>query len=151
MTIRLSTGMRNVCMGDGTNKGVGGVLALGFISIYQGTQPASPDTGATGTVLGLVTLNGDGSTGLSWEVAAAGVLSKDTDEVWQFTGLANGVAGWFRCWPAGGNPLSTSSTEARVDGLIATAGGDANMSNVNVVTGAVSTVDAFTLTMPASA
>lgn len=150
MTIRLSTGMRNAVLNGGASGGVAGALALGFIYLYDGTQPASPDTGATGTLLGKVTLNNDGSTGLSWEAAAAGVLPKDVDENWQFAGLANGTVGWFRFSEAADTPTNTSATAKRIDGLVGTAGADMNISNTAVVLAAVSTVDSFSFTMPAS-
>jgi len=137
-------------LGDGSSVGIRGALAAGFMAIYQGTQPASADTGASGLQLGKVTVDDDGTTGLTFDAAAAGVLSKAAAEAWKFHGLADGVAGWFRFYPAGGNPTATSSTETRVDGLIGTAGADANMTNVNVVTDAVSSVDSCTITMPAS-
>jgi len=150
MTIRLSTGCRNAMLGDTTHKGIKGALDSGFMNVYTGTQPASADTGATGTLLGTVTVNNDGVTGITWTAAASGVLAKNGSELWQFGGLAAGVAGWFRFYPAGGSPGSTSTTEVRVDGLIGTAGADANMSNTNVALSAVSTVDSASITMPAS-
>ena len=151
MTIRLSTGARNAMMGDGTNEGLAAALAAGFMNIYTGTQPALADTGATGTLLGTVTKNNDGSTGITMGPAAAGVLSIHSGNTpWQFGGLAVGTAGWFRYWPASGNPASTSSTEPRVDGLIGTAGADLNMTNTTIAISAVTTIDSFTLTLPTS-
>jgi len=151
MTIRLSTGARNAMMGDGTNKGLAAALAAGFINIYTGTQPATADTGATGTLLGTVTKNNDGSTGITVGPAAAGVLSQASGNTpWQFGGLAAGVAGWYRYWPAGGNPAANSSTEARVDGLIGTAGADLNFTNTTIAVSAVTTIDSYTLTLPTS-
>jgi hypothetical protein len=148
MTVRLSTGMRNKMLDGGTTGGVKGALALGFIYLYTGSQPASADTGATGTLLGKVTKDGDGTTGLNFDAAASGVSSKAAAETWRFTGLADGVAGWFRFSAASDTPTATSTTAARIDGTIGTAGADMNIANTNVVTGAVSTVDNFTITQP---
>jgi len=149
MTIRLSTGMRGKMLDGGTTGGVKGALALGFCAIYDGTQPASADTGATGNLLGTITVN-DGGTGGTFDASVAGVLSKAAAETWKFHGLLNGTAGWFRFYPAGGTPTATSATEARIDGLIGTAGADMNISNTTIVAAAVSTVDSFSFTMPAS-
>jgi hypothetical protein len=82
--------------------------------------------------------------------AAAGVLSKAAAEAWKFHGLAAGTAGWFRFSDSADTPTASSATAKRVDGLIGTAGADVNMSNTNVVTGGVSTIDSFSLTLPAS-
>jgi hypothetical protein len=148
MTIRLSSGMRDAINTGGASGGVKGALAAGFIYIYSGSQPTSADSAATGTLLGKVTKDGDGATGLTLGTSAAGVIPKNPAETWKFTGLADGSAGWFRHCEAGDTPGNSSSTAKRIDGSIGTAGADANIANTNVVTGAVSTVDAYTVTMP---
>ncbi len=53
MTIRLSTALRNNIVGP---KGVGATFANGIVEIRSGTQPATADSAATGTLLGTVTL-----------------------------------------------------------------------------------------------
>lgn len=148
MTVRLSTGLRNKMLDGGSGGGLKGALAAGFIWIYPGSQPSSADTGATGTLLGKVTVNGDGSTGLTFDAAASGVSSKAAAETWRFTGLADGQAAWFRFTASGDTPTANSSTAARLDGTIGTAGADMNIANTNIVTGAISTVDNYTVTLP---
>lgn len=150
MTMRLSTGLRNKLLDGGTAGGIKGSLAAGFIYIYTGTPPATPDTGATGTLLGKVTKNNDGITGLTFDAAVAGVSSKAAAETWQFTGLAAGQAAWFRFSEAADTPTVTDSTKARIDGTLGTAGADVNIANTSITVGAVSTVDSFTVTMPGS-
>lgn len=54
MTLRISTGVRNALTGT---LGFEGVFQKGTIEIYTGTQPTTADAAATGTLLGLVTLN----------------------------------------------------------------------------------------------
>lgn len=149
MTIRLSTGLRNKMLDGGASGGIKGSFNLGFMNIYTGTQPASADSAATGTLLGTVSVNG-GGTGVTFDAAAAGVIAKAAAETWRFTGLADGTAGWFRLWPAGGTPGGSSASEARLDGTVGTSGADANINNLNIVVGGVTTVDSFTVTMPAS-
>ncbi len=92
----------------------------------------------------------DGTTGLSFEAPASGVMTKDTDEDWKFHGLANGNVGWFRFAEASDTPTNDSSTAKRIDGLVGTAGADANITNTAVASAAVSTVDNWSFTMPAS-
>jgi hypothetical protein len=115
--------------------------------VYAGSQPADADAAASGTLLGTVTVNGAG-TGLTFDAAVAGVLSKAAAESWRFTGLADGIAGWFRMWAAGTNPANASTTEARIDGSVGSSGADMNLSNISVKVGQVSTADSFTITAP---
>ena len=150
MTIRLSTGMRNALLLGGSTGGVSGALGSGFLYLYDGTQPASADTGASGTLLGKVTVDDDGTTGLTFDAPSAGVLAKAAAENWKFHGLASGNVGWFRFSEASDTPTSTSTTAKRIDGLVGTAGADANITNTAVVSAAVSTVDDWSFTMPAS-
>jgi hypothetical protein len=147
MTIRLSTMARNKLLDGGATGGIKPAFALGFMNIYTGSQPSSADTGATGTLLGTVSVNG-GGTGITFDAAAAGVMSKASAETWRFTGLAAGVAGWFRLYEATDTPSATQATKARVDGAIGSSGADLNLTNLTIGVGQVNTCDAFTITMP---
>lgn len=131
-------------------------LANGTIEIYSGSQPASANDAATGTLLGRVTLNaaawaeGSATNGLEFDAAAARQMTKATGEVWQFTGLSDGTAGWFRFR---GNAADAGAADPtfllpRIDGRIATTGAELNLSNLNIVTGATTTIDSFTLRWP---
>lgn len=148
MTVRLSTGLRNKMLDGGVAGGIKASLALGFINIYSGPQPATADTASTGTLLGTASVNG-GGTGLTFDAAVAGVLSKAVAEAWKFTGVAAGTAGWFRFYPAGGTPGSTSTTEARIDGAIAASGSDMTLTNITIAVSAPNTIDVFQFTLPA--
>jgi hypothetical protein len=146
MTVRLSTGLRNKMLDGGAGGGFKGALNLGKINIYSGPQPVSADSGATGTLLGTVTVDGDG-TGLSFGVAIGGAINKAAQN-WRFTGLVNGTAGWFRFFPDGGDPAATSETEARIDGSIASSGGDVNLTSTSITVGSPNTIDVFSFTIP---
>ena len=148
MTVRLSTGLRNKMLDGGAGGGIKGALHLGKINIYSGPQPVSADSGATGTLLGTVTVDGTG-TGLTFLPADLGTLSKTDDEMWRFSGIAAGTAGWFRFYPMGGDPSTPSTTEARIDGSIASAGGDVNLTNLSITPGSPNTIDIFNFTLPA--
>lgn len=149
MTVKLSTGLRDKMLNGGAGGGLKGSLAGGFINIYSGPQPLTADTAATGTLLGTVTESGDGATGLNFDTASGGVIAKAVLETWKFTGLAAGTAGWFRFYPATGNPATTSTSEARIDGSIASSGADVNLNNVSIAVGSPNTIDLFAFTLPA--
>ena len=151
MTIKLSTGMRNAML---SSAGFGEIFANGIIEIYSGTQPATADAAATGTLLGTVTLAGGAFTpgtatnGLTWAAPASGTITKSTD-LWQFTGLAAATAGWFRLK---GNALDSnaiSTSLPRLDGNIGSSGADMNLSNLSIAVGATTTIDTFSFAIPA--
>ena len=148
MTVKLSTGLRSAMLNGGVGGGVKGALDLGKINIYSGPQPLTADTGATGTLLGTVTVNA-GGTGLTFDAATAGTLSKAVAENWKFNGIAVGTTGWFRFYPSSGNPANVSTTEARIDGSIATSGADVSLTNISITIGSPNTIDVFSITIPA--
>jgi hypothetical protein len=150
MSLRLSDKIRNLMLDGGASGGIKAGLNAGFINIYTGSQPSSANTGATGTLLGTVTVNGDGSTGLGFDASVAGVLSKAAAQTWKFVGLAAGIAGWYRLYAPGDTVTATDATKARVDGAIGTSGAELNLSNIVIAVSQVNTVDAFTITMPAA-
>jgi hypothetical protein len=60
---------------------------------------------------------------------------------------ASGTAGYFR-FVAVGDTGVLSTTQARLQGTIATAGADLNLSSVNLTSGADQTIDAANFTLP---
>lgn len=150
MTLRLSTGLRTNIVG---NTGVGATFANGIVEIRTGSQPATADAAATGTLLGTVTLNnlpfvaGSPTNGLTFAAAAAGVLAKSG--VWAFNGIAAGTAGWFRLKANALDNDALSTTLPRLDGSVATSGADMSLSNISIAIGAPTTIDTFTITVPA--
>lgn len=131
------------------------VFRNAVIDIYSGSQPATADAAETGTKLATITLGGGAFTadaaanGINFDVAASGVLSKDTAETWSGLGLAAGTAGWFRLYD-NGYATGASTTEIRLDGSVATSGGQLGLSNTAITVGGTTTVDTATLTMPAA-
>lgn len=69
MTIRLSTGARNGMAGS---FGLAGMFNCGYMKIFSGSQPATPDAVETGTNLGIVT-NSSGA--LTKETRATATLT----------------------------------------------------------------------------
>jgi len=149
MTIRLSTGLVNKMLDGGVGGGLKGAFTSGYMAIFAGTQPSDADTGAgSATQLGKVTKNDDGTTVITFDAAVLGVSSKAVAETWRFHGLAAGTAGWFRMYVSGDTITADSTSAARFDGSIGTAGADLNISNTNIIFSAVTTVDSFTVTLP---
>lgn len=148
--IRLSTKLRDNLAGT---TGFASTFANGVIEIYSGAQPATADSAVTGTLLGTVTLNsgaftpGVSTNGLTFAAASGGSVSKSG--VWSFNGVAVGTAGWFRLKGNATDAGGVSTVLPRLDGSIATSGADLNLSNVAITVGGPTTVDTFSLTIPA--
>ncbi|KWT91827.1 hypothetical protein [Candidatus Magnetominusculus xianensis] len=122
------------------------IFYKGFIQIFSGSQPASPDSVPSGTLL--CTIYSDGtSAGLSFDDAASGTIAKAAAETWSGTAAATATAGWFRL-TAPGDSGALSTTEERIDGSVATSGSQLNMSSTSITSGAVQTISTFTITMP---
>jgi hypothetical protein len=154
MAVRYSTKLKNQM-----HEAVRTALAAGAIYIYSGAQPANANAAPQGTLLGIVTVGAGAWTavnstanGLDFDAAVAGVLSKAVAETWQFAGLAVGTAGWFRfVMGSAADNLAADPTAlySRIDGRISTTGAEMNLSNLNIVVGAISTVDSFSISWPA--
>lgn len=105
-------------------------------------------SGTGGSVAGVNAANG---LLLDWN-AAAGVITKDTTQTWSGTAVATGTAGWFRYKGSvvDAGALDSSAVFLRMDGNIATSGGDLNMSSTVITSGAVQTLSSFSFTIPAA-
>lgn len=137
MALSLATSARNAA--------VNAVVALldagtgpGTLQIRTGSKPATPDTAATGTLLGTLTFSDPAFGAASSGVATAGTITSDT------IADASGTAGYFR---------ALDSTGAAVfDGTIglAASGADLIMDSVTIVAGGVIAITSFTYTQPVS-
>lgn len=155
--IRLSTGLLKAIMGDGAqDNSMRQLLAGGVVRFYSGTQPSSSDNAETGTLLTEVTLDGNAfvpgasgssTNGLRFDASTDGSISKATAETWSGTGLAVGAAGWFRFYDSNQN-TGASSTAIRIDGSVATSGGDVTMTSTTIGVGTPVNVPTFTITLP---
>lgn len=148
MALKLSTGARN---GLASTKGLKEMFDGGYIDIYTGAQPSSPDYAETGSKLVRVTIaSGNVSTaGLVFGTAASGVLPKSASV---FSGVIElaGIAGYFRLYGTGGTSGS-SATEVRIDGNVGVSGSDLVLANTSLVLASTFTIDTFSLEVPASA
>ena len=148
MALRLSTGLVNAIMATSSFKAAleGGAGFL--IDIWSGTQPATPDTAASGVLLATVSLASAG-TGIHFETAAtAGALPKKVSETWSGNGVATGTAGWFRVRLTTDAGTAATTTLARMDGSIATSGADMNLGSLTVTAGAPFLIPSGSFTLP---
>ena len=146
MTIKTSTGLRNKVLDTGSVKSR---LALGFIKIYSGAEPASADAAATGTLLCTISVNG-GGTGLSLDATAVGGVLAKSAAVWSGAIVATGTAGYYR-FSAVGDTGAASTTEERIQGSVGLAGADLNLSSISLVTNAAvgaQAIDYYVVSLP---
>lgn len=91
MTMRLSTAARNASCGA-----IVGLIdagpAGGTIKVYTGSQPATPDTAPSGTLLATFTMDATAAFG----APVNGTAAPDVTPVLSTTGAAAGTPGWFR-------------------------------------------------------
>jgi hypothetical protein len=140
----LSTALRNKLLDTGSLKTI---LAGGSIKIYSGAVPATADAAVSGTLL--VTILNGGS-GINLDTAAAGgIINKASAETWSSTVASGGTATYYR-HVASGDTGALSTTEARIQGTIATVGADLNLSSTTLTGGATQAIDYYSVTVPAS-
>ncbi len=158
MAFSNSTGFRNAILNSVANAGSGfaEIFKDSVIEIYAGTRPASADSAVSGsTLLGTLTLAGGAFTpgiatnGLNWDAAIDGSIDKPAADVWQFTGVAAGVAAWFRIKGNAVDAGASSTVSVRIDGSIASFGGDATLSDTNIAVGKVYTASKCKFIWPA--
>lgn len=139
MTIRINTAVRNAMVNAVTALADAG-SAAGHVRIYTGSQPATPATTATGTLLLDIPLNDP-----AFDVAASGgSASADVTPQPTATAGATGTAGWFR--------LLDSNDVAILDGSVTATGGggDCTLSTTSITSGLSVALTAITFSVAAS-
>jgi hypothetical protein len=129
MTIRLN----DACANDMLD-GLDATFNSGTLEIRTGTQPASANDAATGTLLASMTVPAD-----AFSAAAARVKAKAG--TWQdLAADAAGDAGWFR--------LKNSGDTRRIDGSVTATGGggDMELENISLAVGQDVTITSLNLT-----
>lgn len=142
MTLRISTAARNAAVAAVAAL-VDGGSGAGVIRVYSGSQPATPATSPTGTLL-LEFACSDPAFGSP----STGTVTLDITPAVTDDGITNGTAGWFRV---------LDSTEAAgtglgiIDGSVTATGGggDLTLSTTSITTGLTVTITSLTLTAPA--
>ena len=145
MSIQFSSGLRDHLLISGSFKSA---LDGGVIRIYAGTMPATANADSSSlTVLCTISLDATG-TGLTWgSTVTAGILSKNTTEVWRGLIVNTGTATFFR-FMASSDTGAASTTDKRVQGTIGLVGADLNFSNVNLVAGDYRVIGSLNVTLP---
>lgn len=104
----------------------------GTIEIRTGTQPADPDSAASGTLLATINLPTPAMS------VTGGVISKSG--TWSGSAVATNTAGWAR--------MINSGATRSLDMSVAESAADLIIDDDAVVSGGVVTVTSFTLTIP---
>lgn len=128
MTIRLNTAMRNTIADS-----IASIIGYATLKVYTGTQPATGDTAATGTLLVEITLQG-------FNAAASGQVTLSTASPVQGTAVASGTAGWARLTDGMNN----------FDGSVGTSGTDFIINTTAITLGGTVTLTGCTINQPAS-
>lgn len=136
MALRLATATRNAAADAVADLADGGASA-GTVKVYSGTQPASANDAASGTLLVTFTLNDP-----AFGAAASGVATLDVDPAISATAAATGTAGWFR--------MESSTPGTVIDGSVTATGGGGDMTvdNTSITSGQTVNLTSGTITMP---
>lgn len=148
MTLKVSRGLRNSMLTAGSFKSIMEANDNCKLQIYSGTPPSTAREAVPAGAVLLVEITEDDDTGLLFDSAASqGVLAKDPNQVWQGTVANDGEAAWYRL-VADGDSGNASDTEPRLQGEIAQSGAELNLSEVQLTSGAVQTIDYFVVNFP---
>jgi hypothetical protein len=133
MTLRIGTALRNA-MASAVNTTLSAGAGAPVVRIYTGSQPATPATAATGTLLVEIPLN-DPAGGSP----ATGVITVDVDPEPTADASNTGTAGWFR--------ILDSDGVAHIDGAI---GAEMTLASTSITSGTAVTITGGTITQPAA-
>ena len=135
MTLRVAVLARNAGLNAIFNLADAGA-GPGVIEYRTGSQPATADTAATGTVLVTFTLADP-----AFFVAAAGVKDLDADPDIAATAAATGTVGWARCKDSVGVTV--------FDGSVGTAATDFIINSTSITSGQTVNLTLGSITDPA--
>ena len=111
-----------------------GGAGVATLKIYSGSQPATADTAATGTLLATFTLSDP-----SFGAASSGVITlAGTPKT--VAASASGTAGYFR--------LEDSTGVDILDGSVGTSGAELNLNTTTITSGVNVTITSGTITIP---
>lgn len=136
MVVRLPSSTRSLAA-DAIVDAIDAGTGAGTIKVYTGGQPASANSAATGTLLGTLTMTDPAFGNAAAGVATAAPIAGDT------SADASGTAGWARIVDSSGATVLDCAVSA------SGAGGDLQLSNVNIIEGGAINVTSLTVTMPA--
>jgi hypothetical protein len=114
---------------------LGPLANTGYLRIYSGSQPATPETAASGVLLAELRLNATAFGAAAAGVITAGAITSDS------AADATGTAGYYRV-------LKSDGTTALWDGSVSTSGADLNLNSVAIQSGATVSISSLTYTLP---
>lgn len=130
------------------------IFDYGVIHVYAGAAPADADAVETGTQLLEITKDsaaftaGTSTNGLRFDDITIGVMSKNSD-IHSGLGLDDGTAGYYRLY-TNLEQTGSSSIAIRAQGTVGTSGTDFILSSTSISTGATTTLDSHSITLPAA-
>lgn len=90
--------------------------------------------------------------GLLFGAPESGVIAKSASQIWKFTGIAAGTAGWYRLFGSDtadtGGLLTAAPWYPRVDGSIGVGSGDLQLGTTTIGIGSPNTIDTYRFTAP---
>lgn len=113
----------------------GALFNNGYLRIYSGSQPATPETAESGTLLAELIFNATAFGASSGGVITAEAITQDS------SANATGTAGWARA-------LKSDGTTALMDGDVSTSGAWINLNSTAIGIGAIVSVTSLTITNP---
>lgn len=114
----------------------GSTYPNGYFEIRTGTKPATPQDGASGTLLATLSFSFPAFGSFASGSATANAISPDTNVD------ATGTAGWFRVYDRNGNAVFDGTV------TITGGGGDIEFDNVNFIAAGTVQITSMTITMP---
>lgn len=143
MTAKFSTGLRNGML---NSTGFKEAFTTGELRIFGGSAPADADAAETGDLLVIVSKDGAGDP-LGFGTPADGVVSKASAETWLGTIDAGGTATHWRLVNAADDG-SLSTTLPRVQGTVAAAGADMNLTDPTLTASENQPINFFAVALP---
>lgn len=130
LNTRLSTSARDTQL-----TALGPEFNNGYLRIYSGAQPATPNTAASGTLLAELRFGATAFPAPSSQLLTANAITQDS------SADATGTAGYYRC-------LKSDGTTALADGEVGTSGANMNLNSVAISAGAIVSITSFTHALP---
>lgn len=156
MAIKISQGLRDAMLVTGSFKAT---MDGGYLHIFGGTPPTSPNDDVNANATLLATIYSDGGTanaGLNFAAATSGpgIVPKASGETWDNSedgNIASGTATFYvftADGEANGASLGASTSAARFMGSVAQAAADLNLTDPALSAGVPLTINSFAVALP---
>ena len=137
--------------GDGALVFQAKVPGVTFTCTIAGSGAGTTGNACTHDALidGTVVVNAAGNA-LKFGTVSAGVISKNAD-TWSGTNAADGTASYFRIVQIADDGTLVTVTQPRIQGSVGVSGSDLIVNSTDFASGATTTIDSGSITIPASA